>query len=85
MHDTSSQDTSLCMTLRPGYLTVHDSRGILTLARIGQPAESSTVRYPGLRSHAQRGILARGVMHSEVSWFGESCTVRYPGLGSHAQ
>ena len=40
---------------------------------------------PGdLGSHAQWGILARGVMHSEVSCPGESCKVRYPGPGSHA-
>ena len=49
------------------------------------PAGSCTVRYPGLGSHAQSGILARGVMHSEVSWLGESCTVRYPDQRSHAQ
>ena len=55
----------------PGYLTVYDS------------VESCTVMYPG--SHAQWGILVRGVMHSEVSWSVESCTVRCPGPGSHAQ
>ena len=39
----------------------------VTLARyVHDTAESCTVRYPGLGSHAP--------MHSEVSWSGESCT-----------
>ena len=36
-------------------------------------------------SHVQGGILALGVMHSDVSLPQESCTVRYPGPPSHAQ
>ena len=36
-------------------------------------------------SHTQWGILARGVIYSEVSWPEESCTVRYPGQRSHTQ
>ena len=40
---------------------------------------------PGPGSHAEWGVLVRGVMHSKVSWPGESCIVRYPDQGSHAK
>ena len=42
------------------------------------------MRYPGPGSHAQYGILAWGVMHSEVSWSGKSCTVMYLDPGSRS-
>ena len=70
---------------------------------IGFKHKSSKARRPhcgcllgDLRSHAQSGLMVRGVMHSQFSWSRESCTsgvlVRgvmhsqfsFLGHGSHA-